>query len=296
MKRFALLLFATVISTIVMAQRKETTILEVAGNLATPLTVHTSKGTYTVHSSTELNGSVSVRSAEDANGNKVVVPNGDYKSHTSNGKSEYTRIYRFRTLYNNSSSSSSSGSYSSRNNGGSSYGGGNSYSQVNPNNARYDRIIEEIKSKCATVSNPNLEGKWGSSYNGNWMFEVRKVNNEYKIVLNPDVFSWDEIIEYPNMIVVYETREFDKREELRKKRLNSYYDDCNENADPGFSKYGKYYYNFQECVYKHIYYLTNSGISNAPTWIHTDNYLNGSLTYSDTEIMESFLTDYKRFQ
>lgn len=93
-----------------MAQRKETTILEVSGSLATPLTVQTSKGTYTVYNRTELNGSISVRSAVDANGNKVVVPNGDYKSHTSNGKSEYTRIYRFKTLYNNNSGYSNNAS------------------------------------------------------------------------------------------------------------------------------------------------------------------------------------------
>lgn len=141
-----------------MAQRKETTILEVAGNLATPLTVHTSKGTYTVYNSTELNGSVSVRSAEDANGNKVVVPNGNYKSHTSNGRSEYTRIYRFKTLYNNSSSSSSSGSYGNRNNGGS-YGGGN-YGGGQDHNGNaivssYNNIIN-----LPTKSSTSTFGKW----------------------------------------------------------------------------------------------------------------------------------------
>lgn len=169
MKRFSLLLFAAILSTVMMAQRKETTILEVAGNLATPLTVHTSKGTYTVYSSTELNGSVSVRSAEDANGNKVVVPNGDYKSHTSNGRSEYTRIYRFKTLYNNSSSSArnSGSSYGSRNYGGSSNEGG-SYS-----NRRMP--YEHLRGK--TQLSTSLYGTWYMHY------EIAKPEMKFETIL-----------------------------------------------------------------------------------------------------------------
>lgn len=179
MKRTVLLLFSVIMSTIMMAQRKETTILEVSGNLATPLTVHTNKGTYTLYDSMELNGVVSVRSAEDANGDKVVVPGGDYKSHTSNGKSEYTRIYRFKTMYNRSSSSSSSSnrSYGGGNNGGSSYGGGYSSSSNMP----YEHLRDVAK------KSDNIYGTWyhhREEYSFDMYFEQLMTVTHEKIEIN----------------------------------------------------------------------------------------------------------------
>lgn len=105
MKRFLLLIFSNLIAFTLLAQRVETTILEVSGNIATPIKVLSSNGTFEVYSKKVIKGIISVRSAYDANGDKIVVPNGDYKSSSSNGVTEYTRIYRFKTLYEKSSCS-----------------------------------------------------------------------------------------------------------------------------------------------------------------------------------------------
>lgn len=105
MKRVILFFILLVMLSPLLAQRNETTVLEVAGELATPIKVITNNGTYNVYSVKVINGAINVREAYDANGKQIVVPNGDYKSTSTNGKSEYKRIYRFKILYGNNRSS-----------------------------------------------------------------------------------------------------------------------------------------------------------------------------------------------
>lgn len=138
------------------------TILEVGGNLATPLKVQTDHGTYTLYSSLTLDGAVSVRSATDANGNRVVVPQGSTKTHavTKGDKhySESVRTYHFGMIYNSSTSSSSSSSSSS------SYNSSSSSSSSNESVADHFGRAATSVMHYETDGYPNVNVKLGWSW------------------------------------------------------------------------------------------------------------------------------------
>lgn len=91
---------------------------EVSSNIATPVTIKTSKGTYKIYGGERIDGNLYSVTAYDAYGNKI-VQNTPYK--TSSGTSQPTiRYYRFTSVY--SSQQSNSYNSSSESNYGSSFG------------------------------------------------------------------------------------------------------------------------------------------------------------------------------
>ncbi|MBR3682270.1 MAG: hypothetical protein IKL67_02525 [Tidjanibacter sp.] len=112
MKKFFTLLVALVasISTLLAA---DYIVIRVGKNIAMPVKVHTSNGTYTITTyETRINGNISVNSAYDANGQQIMV-----QGSVSGGTNQATvRYYDLTQTYSSSSSnysSSSGSSYSS---------------------------------------------------------------------------------------------------------------------------------------------------------------------------------------
>lgn len=75
----------------------------------------------------------------------------------------------------------------------------------------------------------------------------------------------------------------DERSRLREKGWTKFYDDCDEDADPGFSRSGRYYYNESLTTWYYTVDLSKTPLVMECEKIHTDYYLNGSNTYSDTD-------------
>lgn len=107
MKRITLLFFAFIISTMMMAQKKET-VFEVASNIAKPITVETGSGGYTVYGTLKIDGWTRVDRAFDANGNQIVVPLSHSTTKGVGNNRIQTTTYTFKTLYNTASSSTTS--------------------------------------------------------------------------------------------------------------------------------------------------------------------------------------------
>ncbi len=75
----------------------------------------------------------------------------------------------------------------------------------------------------------------------------------------------------------------DFRSELRKKGWRKYVDDCDGDADPGFPRYGEYYYNESLTTWYYNVNLSQTPLVMECEKIHTDYYLDGVNTYSDTD-------------
>ena len=104
-----LLLIATVFCVIIANAQDIINYFEVGKNIATPVTIHTSKGKFTINGGERIDGNLYSITAYDANGNKI-VQNTPYKTETGTGKSTI-RYYRFSSTYGSSSSSSNDDSY-----------------------------------------------------------------------------------------------------------------------------------------------------------------------------------------
>ncbi|MBQ9094228.1 MAG: hypothetical protein IJY03_09660 [Prevotella sp.] len=76
----------------------------------------------------------------------------------------------------------------------------------------------------------------------------------------------------------------DERSRLREKGWTKYYDDCDGNADPGFPRSGRYYYNESLTTWYYTVDLSKTPLVMECEKIHTDYYFNGSNTYSDTDM------------
>lgn len=75
---------------------------------------------------------------------------------------------------------------------------------------------------------------------------------------------------------------WDDRPVLREKGWTNYINDCNGDADPGFPRSGKYEYNESLVTWYYTVDLSKTPLVMKFKKIHTDYYLNGSNTYSDT--------------
>lgn len=73
---------------------------QVSENIAKPVTIKTSLGTYRINGGERIDGNLYSVSAYDANGNQI-VQNTPYKTETASGKPT-VRYYYFKTVYNSS--------------------------------------------------------------------------------------------------------------------------------------------------------------------------------------------------
>lgn len=100
MKKLSLLVAMLAIAMIGMSQ-DIINYFEVSKNIAKPVTIKTSKGTFKIYGGERIDGNLSWLEAYDANGNKI-VNNTPYKTDSGTNKPTI-RYYRFSMLYNSSS-------------------------------------------------------------------------------------------------------------------------------------------------------------------------------------------------
>ncbi len=85
----------------------------------------------------------------------------------------------------------------------------------------------------------------------------------------------------------------DERSKLREKGWTKYYNDCDGDADPGFPRSGIYYYNESLTTWYYTINLSKTPLVMKCEKIHTDYYLNGSNTYSDTDKTDMWMFEKK---
>ena len=133
-------------------------------------------------------------------------------------------------------------------------------------------------------------GKWGFVQGGNWYIEIGYKEGRYTFSLNPYDDSYDDVV--AERIDQAEIRYTIKKtvnhsEELRKKGWLYYEDDCDSNADSGYSSYGVYRYD-KSVIYADILISLDGA---APEYsvrkIHNDFYYDGRLSYAETIVYDS---------
>lgn len=131
-------------------------------------------------------------------------------------------------------------------------------------------------------------GTWGvwQSYTGEFSpsVEIRATKNGYSFKLLG--YDGDNVVDQKSSSheIIYTLEDVhDRRDELRKKGLTHYYDDCDHNADPGYPTYGEY--NYDRTVSRFTNSITIEGDKVVQKYLkyHCDYYLKGKKTYAETE-------------
>ena len=99
MKKFAFVFLFCFISEFAFSQNV-INYFQVSENIAKPVTIKTSNGTYKIYGGERIDGNLYSVSAYDANGNQI-AQNTPYKTETASGKPT-VRYYYFKTVYNSS--------------------------------------------------------------------------------------------------------------------------------------------------------------------------------------------------
>ena len=92
----------------ILAGQEIVNVFQVGGDICEPVTLKTSKGTYTIRGSITINGNLSWFEAYDCRGKQIVNPSGSVS--TRSGQTT-TRTYVLKTLYNNDNSNPYGDSY-----------------------------------------------------------------------------------------------------------------------------------------------------------------------------------------
>lgn len=146
-------------------------------------------------------------------------------------------------------------------------------------------ILEALRKKYA--NGPiRYVGKWGiwSSYIKEYspMVEISYSNN--KFIFNP--IGDGKIVEKKESETRIEyvvERIYDKRDELRKKGWTHFYDDCDNNADPGYPTTGTYKYDRDISRVTFTFFIENNNVFRKVLRFHSDYYFKGQKTYAETE-------------
>ena len=158
----------------------------------------------------------------------------------------------------------------------------------------YCVTINEIKYKCnipatsdetKTVddSPTKFVGKWAIGNNG-WLVDISFINGRYSFYLNPDII--EDVVDYQetsNGIVYTYVEKFDHRSELNKKGWRYYYDDRDNNADPGYPTSGRYEYDRTVVYYTESISLSGEAPLCKKIKMQSFYYLGTALTYADTD-------------
>ena len=166
------------------------------------------------------------------------------------------------------------------------------YASLRPNAASEidaDLIVLEVMLKKHANGPTKLDGTWGEWSNGSfypWV-KIRHNGNGYDVEFVGKVGTsitkdFQVNVNGSSCSIIVKTF-YDNRPDLRKKGWSYYYDDCDGNADPGFPHSGEYRYNESLTTWYFNIDLSNTPLEMKCEKIHTDYYLNGSNTYSDTD-------------
>lgn len=138
-----------------------------------------------------------------------------------------------------------------------------------------------------------IDGIWKQYINGRcWnVIEVSGNGTNVKVIEPELLFGLDNSAKIQDIEITLNGSQcsiviqifYDERPKLRKKGWIKFVDECDGNADPGFPRCGEYYYNEKLLSWTYTVDLTNIPLVMECEKIHTDYYLNGDNTYSDTD-------------
>ena len=174
-----------------------------------------------------------------------------------------------------SQSSNTSSTSSSRNSSSSSY---------NSSSSSYGNSISNFyQSNTAGDGTLSLVGKWGYKTNpSTWYIEVTNDNGQYSLRVNS---------RYETSVEKIDDYTFDVHSFNHEKKDGRYYDDCSEDADPGYRTRGVYYYDeWYHTDYEHIT-LKGDAPHVKMYKQHTDYYLRGKNSYKETHLNAWYFTD-----
>lgn len=171
----------------------------------------------------------------------------------------------------------------------------NSYAELNPSDSEIDAeliVLEALLKKHANGPS-KTDGVWVQWSNGK-SFDVLDVRNNGTSVklIDPDylftspgygsIQDVDITLNGTQCSIIVKVFH-DERSRLREKGWSNYVGDCDGDADPGFPRYGQYKYNESLTTWYYTVNLAETPLVMECEKIHTDYYLNGDNTYSDTD-------------
>ncbi len=154
---------------------------------------------------------------------------------------------------------------------------------VTINSKTYRCDVPANSTENETDSAAKFVGKWKWGKLG-WYVDISFSNGRYSFYLNPDEVK--EIVEFQetsNGIVFTYVEKFDKRPELNRKGWQYYYDERDNNADPGYPTSGEYKYDREVVYYTASITLSDKAPVLKMIKMHTYYYLGTALTYADTD-------------
>lgn len=155
-------------------------------------------------------------------------------------------------------------------------------------------ILNALKRKYCNGPN-RFVGTWGTWDNGkfNPEIEISYVGDCYSFKIIDDWFLKRNIkVEEKTAteIIFSFTSVEDSREELRRKGWTHYYGECNNHADFGYHKSGKYEYNIKNTLSQYSYAIEGDNVVRKRLMYHCDYYIDNQKTYAETE----YYRDYNR--
>lgn len=162
-------------------------------------------------------------------------------------------------------------------------------------------IVDALSRKYANGPN-RFVGTWGTWWDGEFSpdVEITYDGNGYVLHIVNEYYTRRNnfMVETcsPTEIVFTFQRVDDKRDELRMKGWTKYYDDCNSQADPGYSQSGRYYYNITKHKHRLSYAIEGNKVVRKYLMIHTDYFLDGQKTYAETEYNWSPATELVKYK
>lgn len=148
----------------------------------------------------------------------------------------------------------------------------------------YDDPANYTNKETDSGNSAKFVGKWKLRDFPGWYVDISFSNGRYSFNLNPDKIT--EIVEFQetsNGVVFTYVEKFDKRPELNRKGWRYYYNERDNNADPGYPTSGRYEYDREVVYYTASITLSDMAPVRKMIKMHTYYYLGTALTYADTD-------------
>ena len=162
-------------------------------------------------------------------------------------------------------------------------------------------VLDALRRKYANGPN-RFAGIWGywSDYTGKFYpyVEIIVSGTSISFRIISDGEMRENIVEKkesPTEIVFTHEVVFDKQPELRKKGWTHYYDDRDNNADPGYPTTGRYNYDKEIVRYTESFSIEGNSVIYKCLKMHTDYYFNGQKTYADTDRDWKFMRELVKY-
>lgn len=153
---------------------------------------------------------------------------------------------------------------------------------INGKTYRCDVPISSSDDNNEKNKSAKFVGRWGSD-SSNWLVEISYNGGSYSFKLNiSNDYTRTVISEKSNEVIYTSEWKIDHSPELRKKGWRCYYDERDNNADPGYPTSGRYEYDREVIIYTESISLHDAGPLLKGIKMHCFYYLQGTLTYAET--------------